>query len=182
MYQSLLQSILEANYSSFRIKRKEEKLMGFGHRVYKSYDPRATVMKKIAKQVFEVCGGEDKLMAVAQRLEEVALNDDYFKKRNLYPNVDFYSGLIYRAMGFPLDYFPLLFVVPRVAGWLAHWREGLKSKEPEEIKIYRPRALYIGHARRDFVPIDERFAKDEKEGLKTVSHPFNQRYKLASKL
>ena len=155
--------------------------MGFGHRVYKSYDPRAMVMKKIAKQVFGVCG-EDKLLNVAQRLEEVALSDDYFKKRNLYPNVDFYSGLIYRAMGFPLDYFPLLFVVPRVVGWLAHWREGLLSKEPEENKIYRPRALYVGHAKRDFVPIGERSAKEEKKGLKTVSHPFNQRYKLASKL
>jgi citrate synthase len=153
--------------------------MGFGHRVYKSYDPRATEMKKIAKRVFEVCN-EDRLLSIAQKLEELALNDEYFKKRNLYPNVDFYSGLIYQAMGFPLDYFPLLFVVPRVAGWLAHWREGLKSKDPEEHKIYRPRAIYIGPPKRAFIPIDER--EDEKEGIQVPSHPFNLRFKLASKL
>ena len=115
------------------------RLQGFGHRVYKSYDPRAKIIKRTADEVFEVTG-KNPLLDIALKLEEVALNDEYFTSRRLYPNVDFYSGLIYQAMGFPLEMFPVLFAIPRTAGWLAHWQEMLD----QDSKIARPRQLYIG--------------------------------------
>jgi citrate synthase len=127
------------------------RLQGFGHRVYKSYDPRATIIKKIADQVFEVTG-KNPLLDIALKLEEIALSDDYFISRKLYPNVDFYSGLIYQAMGFPLEMFPVLFAIPRTAGWLAHWQEMLD----QDSKIARPRQLYIGAETRSYVPIADR--------------------------
>jgi citrate synthase len=127
------------------------RLQGFGHRVYKSYDPRATIIKKIADQVFEVTG-KNPLLDIALKLEEIALSDDYFISRKLYPNVDFYSGLIYQAMGFPLEMFPVLFAIPRTAGWLAHWQEMLD----QDSKIARPRQLYIGADSRPYVPIEDR--------------------------
>ncbi len=128
------------------------RLMGFGHRVYKNYDPRATIVKKTAYEVFEITG-TNPLLDIALKLEEVALNDEYFVKRKLYPNVDFYSGLIYQAMGFPMDMFTVLFAIPRMAGWLAHWQELLA--DPEQ-KISRPRQLYVGAGARDYVPQSER--------------------------
>ena len=128
------------------------RLMGFGHRVYKNYDPRATIIKKLADQVFEVTG-RNPLLDIALELERIALEDDYFVKRKLYPNVDFYSGLIYQAMGFEVDMFPVLFAIPRTAGWLAQWDEMLEDKDQ---KIFRPRQLYLGHERRDFVPMEAR--------------------------
>jgi citrate synthase len=128
------------------------RLMGFGHRVYKNYDPRAKIIKRMADQVFEVTG-RNPLLDIALELERIALEDDYFVKRKLYPNVDFYSGLIYQAMGFPLDMFPVLFAIPRTAGWLAQWEEMLEDKEQ---KIARPRQVYVGAARRDYVPVGAR--------------------------
>jgi citrate synthase len=124
------------------------RLMGFGHRVYKNYDPRAKIIKKMADQVFEVTG-RNPLLDIALELEHIALEDEYFIKRKLYPNVDFYSGLIYQAMGFPVDMFPVLFAIPRTAGWLAQWEEMLEDKDQ---KIARPRQVYLGAARRDYVP------------------------------
>jgi citrate synthase len=134
------------------VKEGRRKLMGFGHRVYKNYDPRAKVIKKLADQVFEVTGRNRKL-EIALELERIALEDEYFVKRKLYPNVDFYSGLIYEAMGFPLDFFPVLFAIPRTAGWLAHWQEHIL--DPEQ-KIARPRQLYVGERGRTWVPIGKR--------------------------
>ena len=131
---------------------KGARLMGFGHRVYKNYDPRATIIKKTADDVFTVTG-KNPLLDIALKLEEVALNDDYFKSRKLYPNVDFYSGLIYQAMGFPVDMFTVLFAIPRTVGWLAHWVELLGDKEQ---KIARPRQQYTGVGVRDYVPINGR--------------------------
>jgi citrate synthase len=128
------------------------RLMGFGHRVYKSYDPRAKVIKKIADLVFAVTG-KNPLLDIALKLEEAALSDDYFKSRKLYPNVDFYSGLIYQAMDFPVDMFTVLFAIPRTSGWLAHWIELLGDKEQ---KIARPRQAYSGASLRDYVAVDER--------------------------
>jgi citrate synthase len=128
------------------VKTKQVKLMGFGHRVYKNYDPRATIVRQIAEDVFKVLGREP-LIEVAIALEQHALKDDYFIKRSLYPNVDFYSGLIYRAMGFPTDFFPVLFAVPRTVGWLAHWNEFLDDKEN---KIIRPRQNYVGESAHDY--------------------------------
>src|SRR4051812_23828779 len=131
---------------------KGSKLMGFGHRVYKSYDPRAKIVKKLADDVFKVVG-VDKDLEIALKLEEAALNDDYFVSRKLYPNVDFYTGLIYRSMAFPTDYFTVLFAVARMAGWLAQWEEMLLDKEQ---KIARPRQIYIGPSER---PFSSRLAK-----------------------
>jgi len=128
------------------------RLMGFGHRVYKSYDPRAKVIKKIADLVFAVTG-KNPLLDIALELERIALQDDYFVTRKLYPNVDFYSGLIYQAMGFPVEMFPVLFAIPRTAGWIAQWEEMLL--DPEQ-KIARPRQIYTGAAHRDYVPRDKR--------------------------
>jgi citrate synthase len=130
----------------------ETRLMGFGHRVYKSYDPRATVIKRVADEVFEVTG-KNPLLKIALELERIALQDDYFVKRKLYPNVDFYSGLIYEAMGFPTAYFPVLFAIPRTVGWVSQWEEMVLDQEQ---KIARPRQVYVGHPRRDYVPFDKR--------------------------
>ena len=134
------------------VRKGERKLMGFGHRVYKNYDPRARVIKKLADQVFEVTGRNPRL-DIALELEKIALNEDYFVKRKLYPNVDFYSGLIYQAMGFPTEMFPVLFAIPRASGWLAQWSEMLEDGEQ---KIARPRQIYTGHGARDYVPLDKR--------------------------
>ena len=130
----------------------EVRLMGFGHRVYKNYDPRATIIKRMADQVFEVTG-RNPLLDIALELERIALEDEYFVKRKLYPNVDFYSGLIYQAMKFPVSMFPVLFAIPRTAGWLAQWEEMLQDKDQ---KIARPRQIYLGAARRDYVPVEAR--------------------------
>jgi citrate synthase len=134
------------------VKKKEERLMGFGHRVYKAYDPRASIIKRTADEVFEVTG-RNPLLEIALELERIALSEDYFVERNLYPNVDFYSGIIYQAMGFPVEMFPVLFAIPRAAGWLAQWEEMLLDSEQ---KIARPRQIYVGHDSRDFVPIADR--------------------------
>ena len=133
------------------VKAGKTKLEGFGHRVYKNFDPRATIIKKTADEVFAVTGNNP-LLDIALKLEEIALADDYFISRRLYPNVDFYSGLIYQAMGFPVEMFTVLFAIPRTAGWLAHYKELAEH----ESKIYRPRQLYIGSDVRDFVPMSER--------------------------
>src|SRR5260221_2954454 len=130
----------------------EVRLMGFGHRVYKNFDPRAIIIKRMADQVFEVTG-RNPYLDIALELERIALEDEYFVKRKLYPNVDFYSGLIYQAMGFPVDMFPVLFAIPRTSGWLAQWEEMLEDKEQ---KIARPRQIYLGAGRRDYVPLDKR--------------------------
>jgi citrate synthase len=134
------------------VKDGKGKLMGFGHRVYKNYDPRATIIKKAAYEVFEVTG-KNPLLDIALKLEETALADEYFIARKLYPNVDFYSGLIYEALGFPADMFTVLFAIPRTAGWLAHYAELLSDKEQ---KISRPRQRYTGADERQFVPITAR--------------------------
>jgi citrate synthase len=130
----------------------EVRLMGFGHRVYKNYDPRAKIIKKMADAVFEVTG-RNPMLDIALELERIALQDEYFLARKLYPNVDFYSGLIYQAMGFPVDMFPVLFAIPRMSGWLAQWEEMI---EDDEQKIARPRQLYLGPGERDFIPFDAR--------------------------
>ncbi len=135
-----------------RVKAGEVLLMGFGHRVYKHYDPRARIIKRVADEVFAVTG-VNPLLEIALELERVALEDDYFVTRRLYPNVDFYSGIIYQAMGFPVEMFPVLFAIPRTAGWLAQWEELLR--DPEQ-KISRPRQLYVGPDVREYVPIDAR--------------------------
>src|SRR5437868_669706 len=135
-----------------RIKNGEGRLMGFGHRVYKNYDPRARIIKRVADEVFEVTG-KNPLLNVALELERIALEDEYFVKRKLYPNVDFYSGLIYQALKFPVDMFPVLFAIPRVSGWLSQWKEMLD--DPDQ-KISRPRQIFTGRARREFVPIEKR--------------------------
>jgi citrate synthase len=135
-----------------RVKGGEAKLMGFGHRVYKSYDPRARIIKRTADAVFAATRPSP-FLPVALELERIALQDDYFMTRKLYPNVDFYSGLIYDAMGFSVEMFPVLFAIPRTAGWLAQWQEMLA--DPEQ-KIARPRQLYTGPARREFVPRERR--------------------------
>jgi citrate synthase len=134
------------------VKRGERRLMGFGHRVYKAYDPRASIIKRTAYEVFEVTG-KNPLLDIALELERIALQDDYFVKRNLYPNVDFYSGLIYEAMGFPVEVFPVLFAIPRAVGWLAQWEEMLDDSEQ---KIARPRQVFTGESERQFIPIDKR--------------------------
>jgi citrate synthase len=135
-----------------RVKAGEGRLMGFGHRVYKSYDPRAKIIKRMADLVFDVTG-KNPLLEMALELERIALEDEYFVSRKLYPNVDFYSGLIYQAMGFPVDMFPVLFAIPRTAGWIAQWEEMLN--DPDQ-KIVRPRQIYTGAPPRDYVPKDKR--------------------------
>jgi len=134
-----------------KVKAGETRLQGFGHRVYKNYDPRATIIKRTADEVFRVTG-PNPLLDIALKLEEVALDDEYFISRKLYPNVDFYSGLIYQAMGFPQEMFPVLFAIPRVSGWLAHWQEMLQQNQ----RISRPRQVYVGTPSRDFVPLHQR--------------------------
>jgi citrate synthase len=133
------------------VKAGKGKLQGFGHRVYKNYDPRAKIIKKTADEVFGVTG-KNPLLDIALKLEDVALSDEYFISRKLYPNVDFYSGLIYEAMGFPSEMFTVLFAIPRVSGWLTHWQELLEQNS----KIYRPRQLYVGPDERSYVPIANR--------------------------
>ncbi len=135
-----------------QVKAGEARLMGFGHRVYKNYDPRARIIKRIADEVFAVTRPSP-LLPIALELERIALQDEYFVSRKLYPNVDFYSGLIYEAMGFPVEMFPVLFAIPRTAGWLAQWQEMLQ--DPEQ-KIARPRQLYTGPGRREYVPAGRR--------------------------
>jgi citrate synthase len=134
------------------VKAGEGRLMGFGHRVYKNFDPRATLIKKTAYEVFEVTG-MNPLLKIALELEKVALNDEYFVSRKLYPNVDFYSGLIYQALGFPVDMFTVLFAIPRTVGWLAHMQELLNDKDQ---KISRPRQWYTGADERDYIPVAKR--------------------------
>ncbi|RHZ83066.1 hypothetical protein Glove_99g185 [Diversispora epigaea] len=158
-----------------QVKDRKRKLFGFGHRVYKNYDPRAKIIRKIAYEVFEVCGQEP-LIDVAIELEKIALQDEYFVKRKLYPNVDFYSGLIYKAMGFPTDMFPVLFAIPRIAGWLAHWKESLEDKES---KIWRPRQVYVGPSVRSYVPLELRDASGNDINTK-VEHPFSKRSSVAT--
>ncbi|HET6391858.1 MAG TPA: citrate synthase [Blastococcus sp.] len=138
-----------------RVKNKEPgvKLMGFGHRVYKNYDPRAAIVKSTADTVLDKLGGQSELLDLARQLEEIALNDDFFIQRKLYPNVDFYTGLIYRAMGFPTRMFTVLFALGRLPGWIAQWREMIADPAT---KIGRPRQLYTGATERDFVPVDQR--------------------------
>jgi citrate synthase len=134
------------------VKAGNGRLMGFGHRVYKNYDPRAKIIKDAAYDVFDVTG-VNPLLEIALKLEEAALSDDYFISRKLYPNVDFYSGLIYQAMGFPVEMFTVLFAIPRTSGWLTHWVELLGDKEQ---KISRPRQVYTGVGLRDYVAVDQR--------------------------
>jgi citrate synthase len=133
------------------VKEGHGRLQGFGHRVYKNYDPRAKIIRQVAYDVFEVTGNNP-LLDIALKLEETALADEYFTSRKLYPNVDFYSGLIYQAMGFPMEMFPVLFAIPRTSGWLAHWVEMLN----QDTKISRPRQLYTGSGRRDYVDLPDR--------------------------
>ena len=135
-----------------RVKSGEGRLMGFGHRVYKNYDPRAKIIKEIADQVFEV-RGRNPLLDIALELERIALQDDYFMKRKLYPNVDFYSGLIYQSMGLPMDMFPVLFAIPRTSGWIAQWAEMLTDADQ---KLARPKQIYLGPEKRDYVPMEKR--------------------------
>ncbi|OZM70588.1 citrate (Si)-synthase [Amycolatopsis antarctica] len=138
-----------------RVKNKEKgvRLMGFGHRVYKNYDPRAKIIKKTADDILAKLGVQDELLDIAKKLEEKALSDDYFVERKLYPNVDFYTGLIYRALGFPTKYFTVLFALGRLPGWIAHWREMIQDPAT---KIGRPRQIYTGEKERDYTPISDR--------------------------
>jgi citrate synthase len=135
-----------------KVKGGEGRLMGFGHRVYKSYDPRAKIIKKTAYEVFEVTG-KNPLLDIALELERIALEDEYFISRKLYPNVDFYSGLIYQAMGFPVEMFAVLFAIARTVGWVAQWEEMLLDPDT---KIARPKQIYEGAGTRDYVPLDKR--------------------------
>lgn len=141
-----------------RVKSGEVRLMGFGHRVYKNYDPRAKIIKQVAHEVFEVTG-KNPVIDIALELERIALEDDYFVSRKLYPNVDFYSGIIYQAMGFPVDMFPVLFAIPRTSGWLAQWEEMLLDSEQ---KIARPRQIYLGYDERDYESMEQRQEKEAK--------------------
>jgi citrate synthase len=138
-----------------KVKNKEDgvRLMGFGHRVYKNYDPRAAIIKKTADEILAKLGASDELLDIAKKLEETALADDYFIERKLYPNVDFYTGLIYRAMGFPTKFFTVLFALGRLPGWIAHWREMIQDPAT---KIGRPRQIYVGPAERDFITMENR--------------------------
>jgi citrate synthase len=134
------------------VKDGDERLMGFGHRVYKNYDPRAKIIKTAAEDVFEVAG-RNPLIDIATELERIALEDDYFVSRKLYPNVDFYSGLIYEALGLPVSMFPVMFAIGRTAGWIAQWLELVQDKEQ---RIARPRQIYTGERTRDYVPLEQR--------------------------
>jgi citrate synthase len=135
-----------------KVKKGDGKLMGFGHRVYKNYDPRASIIKKVAEDVFQVTG-RSPLLDIALELERIALEDEYFISRKLYPNVDFYSGIIYQAMQLPTSFFPVMFAIPRTVGWLSQWQEMLGD---EEQKIARPRQVYLGEDKRDFVAMGKR--------------------------
>ncbi|XP_022948135.1 citrate synthase, glyoxysomal-like [Cucurbita moschata] len=155
------------------VKNRKRKMSGFGHRVYKNYDPRAKVIRKLAEEVFSIVG-RDPLIEVAVALEKTALSDEYFVKRKLYPNVDFYSGLIYRAMGFPPEFFTVLFAIPRMAGYLAHWRESL---DDPDTKIIRPQQVYTGEWLRRYIPPKERLlpAKADRLGQVSVSNASKRR-------
>ncbi len=136
-----------------RAKRKEFRLMGFGHRVYKNFDPRAKILKTAAKRLLTSLNVQDELLEIAQQLEEIALSDDYFIERKLYPNVDFYSGIILRALGIPTNMFPVMFAIGRMPGWIAHWHE--QFQDPNA-RIHRPRQIYVGPGPRDYVPMHAR--------------------------
>ncbi|KAM0019687.1 putative transferase [Helianthus debilis subsp. tardiflorus] len=157
------------------VKNRKRKMSGFGHRVYKNYDPRAKVIKTLAEEVFSIVG-RDPLIEVAIALEQAALSDEYFVKRKLYPNVDFYSGLIYRAMGFPTEFFPVLFAIPRMAGYLSHWRESL---DDPDTKIMRPAQVYTGVWMRHYIPAQERMPSPgvvaDKLGQVSVSNATKRR-------
>ncbi|KAI1503319.1 peroxysomal citrate synthase [Biscogniauxia marginata] len=140
-----------------KVEKRERVLVGFGHRVYKNVDPRSTAIRELAEQVFQVTG-RNKLLDTAQTLADYARKSEFMRSRNLYPNVDFYSGLIYQAMGFPLDFYPVLFAVPRCVGWLAHWRQLMLN--PSGVKIWRPRQLYLGEGQRDYVGAEKRKEKE----------------------
>ncbi|XP_078438889.1 citrate synthase, glyoxysomal-like [Wolffia australiana] len=157
------------------VKNRKRKMSGFGHRVYKNYDPRAKVIRKLAEEVFSIVG-HDPLIEVAVALERAALSDEYFVKRKLYPNVDFYSGLIYRAMGFPTEFFPVLFAIPRMAGYLAHWRESL---DDPDTKIMRPQQVYTGVWLRHYMPLRERLPEPEVDRLGQVAVSNATRRRLA---
>ncbi|MFN4197594.1 MAG: citrate synthase [Flavobacterium sp.] len=159
--QAVLEMLEEINnnggdVAKYVLKAKDKddpfRLMGFGHRVYKNFDPRATIIKKAADDVLNALGVEDPLLDIAKQLEKVALEDEYFKSRNLYPNVDFYSGIIYRAIGIPTEMFTVLFAIGRLPGWIAQWKEMRINKEP----IGRPRQVYVGHPHREFLPVEKR--------------------------
>ncbi len=145
------------DYKKFVAMAKDKtanfKLMGFGHRVYKNFDPRATILKKSADEVLKEMGIADPLLDIAKNLEEVALYDEYFIERKLYPNVDFYSGIIYRAIGIPTDMFTVMFAIGRMPGWIAQWKE---MREDPKGRISRPRQIYVGHPQRKFVPLGKR--------------------------
>jgi len=145
------------NFRKFLDKAKDSesgfRLMGFGHRVYKNFDPRARILKEAADKVLSDLGVGDPLLELAKNLEEAALEDDYFVERKLYPNVDFYSGIIYRAMGIPTDMFTVIFALGRIPGWLAHWKE---MRQDPDRRIGRPRQIYVGEAERAFVPLGRR--------------------------
>ena len=141
------------------VKDRKKTLMGFGHRVYKNFDPRAGLVRKLADEVFSIVGKEP-MIDIAMELERIALSDEYFISRKLYPNVDFYSGVIYKALGIPTEMFTIMFTLPRLAGWLAHWDEFV---EDPENKIVRPRQIYKGYTKRDFVPMEQRAQKVEQE-------------------
>ena len=143
---------VHAYMKDVKASKGSRRLMGFGHRVYKNHDPRAKIIKKMADQVFEVTG-RNPLLDIALEVEKIALDDEYFVKRKLYPNVDFYSGLIYQAMNFSVDLFPVLFAIPRMSGWLAQWQEMMEDKEQ---RISRPRQIYLGEGRREFPPLSRR--------------------------
>ena len=152
-----IKDVEDGNVDAFvdRVKNKEQgaKLMGFGHRVYKNYDPRAKIVKQNADEVLKALGVSDPLLDIAMKLEEKALADDYFIERKLYPNVDFYTGVIYRAMGFPTRMFTVLFALGRLPGWIAHWREMINDPQT---KIGRPRQLYTGPTEQNYVAMSER--------------------------
>lgn len=155
MLQKIYESGDDIDTVVMRAKDKEDpfRLMGFGHRVYKNFDPRARIIKKTAEKVLDSLGVDDPMLDIARQLEEIALSDEYFIERNLYPNVDFYSGIIYRAMGFPVDMFTVLFAMGRLPGWLAQWRE---LSADTTAKIFRPRQMYTGAAEREYTPIQQR--------------------------
>jgi citrate synthase len=134
-------------------KRDNRRLMGFGHRVYKNFDPRAKILKKMCDEVLVHLGVKDPLLDIAKSMEEIALKDDYFVSKKLYPNVDFYSGIIYRAMGIPTNMFTVMFALGRLPGWIAHWKEMVEDKDT---KIGRPRQVYTGSPERAYVGIDQR--------------------------
>ncbi|MEZ4525454.1 MAG: citrate/2-methylcitrate synthase [Desulfobacterales bacterium] len=146
---------ISINEAVERAKDKKDpfRLMGFGHRVYKTYDPRAKIMKKICDRLLTKLNINDPLLDIAQTLEDIALNDEYFISHNLYPNVDFYSGIVLRAIGIPTEMFTVMFAIGRLPGWIAQWKE---SMEDPEWKLNRPRQIYIGPLKREYVPIDDR--------------------------